>query len=170
MATWPNNPSWKNPREINTGEQYNAADGVTIADINTIVENMLWLYNRQGGGGAGAQPQLFAPSIELNEETSLLTITDNPNNGAFVVAYDIYVENVYVTTIWENTIYLSSISLDRGTYAVTVKAKGVDFIDSEPSNPVNYTFTPKLETPEIELVIVEMTQLDRPTIEIVTEE
>ena len=48
MATWPQKPEWTPVSEINTGQQYEAADGVTVGDMNKIVGNMLYL-KKYGG-------------------------------------------------------------------------------------------------------------------------
>ena len=53
MAEWPKNPAWIEPKIINAENQYNANDGVTVSDMNTIVNDLLYLYINGGGGGGG---------------------------------------------------------------------------------------------------------------------
>ena len=52
MPTWPTNPEWIGILNINKGNKYVAADGVTVTDMNTIVNDLLFLY-KKGGQGIG---------------------------------------------------------------------------------------------------------------------
>ena len=51
MPNWPTNPGWIDILNINKGNKYVAADGVTVTDMNTIVNDLLFLYKKGGGGG-----------------------------------------------------------------------------------------------------------------------
>ena len=53
MPTWPTNPEWIDILNINKGNEYVAADGVTVTDMNAIVNDLLFLYRNGGGHGAG---------------------------------------------------------------------------------------------------------------------
>lgn len=48
MAQWPQNPTWHPTSTINSGKEYQAADGVTVDDMNNIIENMIYL-KKYGG-------------------------------------------------------------------------------------------------------------------------
>ena len=48
MANWPDSPGWSDPKTINAGNQYNAADGVLYTDMNKIISNLLYLKQRGG--------------------------------------------------------------------------------------------------------------------------
>ena len=48
MPQWPEQPQWTPTSSINSGKEYQAADGVTVTDMNIIVENMLYL-KKYGG-------------------------------------------------------------------------------------------------------------------------
>ena len=45
----PTNPSWKNPNNINNGKEYTQADGVTYVDMNSIIEDLLYLKANASG-------------------------------------------------------------------------------------------------------------------------
>ena len=47
--TWPTNPSWKDPNNINNGKEYTQADGVTYVDMNSIIEDLLYLKANASG-------------------------------------------------------------------------------------------------------------------------
>lgn len=87
------------------------------------------------------KPKLYAPTVALNEK--ILTITKNSANGSFVTGYDLYVNGDTEPTVTlpsSTTNYnLSNLSLANNTYAITVKAKGTNFTDSDASNSVNVT-------------------------------
>lgn len=48
MAQWPQKPKWNNVSNINAGNKYLPADGITADDMNKIIENMTYL--RKYGG------------------------------------------------------------------------------------------------------------------------
>lgn len=48
MANWPDSPEWSDPKTINSGNQYDAADGVLYTDMNKIISNLLYLKQRGG--------------------------------------------------------------------------------------------------------------------------
>lgn len=54
MALWPTEPAWTPPSTLNKGNEYTSQDGVTIADMNAIIENLIYLYKYGGGSGAEA--------------------------------------------------------------------------------------------------------------------
>lgn len=83
-----------------------------------------------------ALPQLSAPTIALDGDT--LTITANADNGAFATSYDLYIDGSLVGNYTSTTIDLTTLGLAAGTYSVTTRAKGTNFVDSEDSNVVSY--------------------------------
>ena len=48
MTQWPQNPTWQDASNINKGNQYSDADGVTVTDMNNIINNLLYL-KKYGG-------------------------------------------------------------------------------------------------------------------------
>lgn len=49
MAKWPDTSVYTPIKNINKGNEYQEADGLTAADMNAIVENIDYLYNNSGG-------------------------------------------------------------------------------------------------------------------------
>lgn len=49
MAVWPEIPEWQDPTDINKGNLYEAQDGLTFADLNKMLQNLLYL--KEFGGG-----------------------------------------------------------------------------------------------------------------------
>lgn len=85
-------------------------------------------------------PTLYTPSISISYDT--LTITPNSNNGAFVMGYKIYVDNVLLDTTTSTTYDLSDELTEVGTYEIYVSAYATEFIDSNPSNVDEYVVNP----------------------------
>ena len=50
MPTWPTKPEWIDPSNINKGNEYVAADGVTVTDMNSIINDLLYLKEHGTGG------------------------------------------------------------------------------------------------------------------------
>lgn len=48
MSKWPQQPTWIPTANINEGNQYQSADGVTVADMNNIINNMIYI-KKYGG-------------------------------------------------------------------------------------------------------------------------
>ena len=48
MANWPTTPTWIPVANINQGSKYETSDGVTVNDLNNIINNMLYL-KKYGG-------------------------------------------------------------------------------------------------------------------------
>ena len=164
MSNWPDSPSWSDPKTINAGNQYNAADGVLYTDMNKIISNLLYLKQRGGiiptgtlsivsndtydvtkyarvevnvpQTGGGNQPQLNAPTISLSNST--LSIVNPTTNGDFVNSYKIYSDDAIVATIAENQIDLDTLQLSVGTHVIKVTAGGTNFESSPFSNEVTY--------------------------------
>lgn len=90
-----------------------------------------------GGGSGGEKPTLFAPSIELNSVSSILTITDD-RNGDFEIFYDIYANNEFITTLSSKTATLNEYIEHTETMEVKVQAKGEGFENSRFSNSVSW--------------------------------
>nr|DAF75729.1 MAG TPA: hypothetical protein [Caudoviricetes sp.] len=94
------------------------------------------------GGGTGEQAQLFAPAIAL--DVYQLTITNNSQNGGFLpTSYEGFANGVSVGTKPGSgevtTIDTSPLAETGETSAViTVTAKRDGFLDSQPSNAVNW--------------------------------
>lgn len=53
MVKWPDTLVYTPIENINKGNKYQEADGLTAADMNAIVENIDYLYNNSGGSGGG---------------------------------------------------------------------------------------------------------------------
>ena len=49
MAKWPDTPVYTPIANINKGNEYQEADGLTAADMNAIVENIAYLYGSESG-------------------------------------------------------------------------------------------------------------------------
>ena len=92
-------------------------------------------------------PTLYAPTISISDDA--LTITPNPNNGAFVTGYKIYVDDVLLDTITSTTYDLSDELTEIGTYEIYVIAYATLFADSEPSNIEEYVIEPEPIGPKI---------------------
>ena len=164
MANWPDSPSWSDPKTINAGNQYNAADGVLYTDMNKIISNLLYLKQRGGiiptgilsiisndtydvtkyarvevnvpQTGGGDQPQLNAPTISIAGTT--LSIEDPATNGNFTVGWKLYDNGAYVDQFLTAVIQLTDIQFSVGTHKLTVKSFGTNFKDSVASNEVTY--------------------------------
>lgn len=54
MAKWPDTSVYTPIKNINKGNEYQEADGLTAADMNAIVENIDYLYNNSGGSGGSS--------------------------------------------------------------------------------------------------------------------
>ena len=94
----------------------------------------------------GNMPTLYAPTISING--NILTITNSPNNGAFVTNYVLYangilLDNNVTTTTLNLTNYSSQLTLGN-TYSITVKAMGTYFNESNASNAINWTGGPRI--------------------------
>lgn len=175
MANWPDSPSWSDPKTINAGNQYNAADGVLYTDMNKIISNLLYLKQRGGiiptgtlsivsndtydvtkyarvevnvpQTGGGDQPQLNAPTISIIGTT--LSIEDPATNGNFTSGWKLYDDGAYVDQFLTAVIQLTNVQLSTGTHKLTVKSFGTNFQDSAASNEVTYQITEKLATPVV---------------------
>lgn len=66
MALWPTEPEWTPPSSLNKGNEYTSQDGVTIADMNAIIKNLIYL-NKYGGGGSSGIKEYTGESILANE-------------------------------------------------------------------------------------------------------
>lgn len=82
------------------------------------------------------QPQLYAPTISIDGD--VLTIIPNIDNGAFVLSYDLYIDDVLVGNYSETSIDLATLGLSAGTYSITAITKGTNFVDSVVSNSISY--------------------------------
>ena len=177
MANWPDSPSWSDPKTINAGNQYNAADGVLYTDMNKIISNLLYLKQHRGiiptgtlsiisndtydvtkyarvevnvpQTGGGDQPQLNAPTISIAGTT--LSIEDPATNGNFTVGWKLYDAGAYVDQFLTTVIQLANIQFSTGTHKLTVKSFGTNFKDSAASNEVTYQITEKLATPVVSI-------------------
>lgn len=91
-------------------------------------------------GGEVVLPQLNAPTLSLDGDT--LTITANADNGAFATSYDLYADGSLVGNYTSTTIDLTTLGLAEGTYSITARAKGANFVDSADSVAVSYEVVP----------------------------
>lgn len=175
MANWPDSPSWSDPKMINAGNQYNAADGVLYTDMNKIISNLLYLKQRGGiiptgtlsivsndtydvtkyarvevnvpQTGGGDQPQLNAPTISIVGTT--LSIEDPTTNGNFTSGWKLYDDGAYIDQFLTAVVQLANIQFSTGTHKLTVKSFGTNFKDSAASNEVTYQITEKLAAPVV---------------------
>lgn len=65
MAKWPDTSVYTPIENINKGNEYQEADGLTAADMNAIVENIDYLYNNSGGSGGGG----LADDVQINGQS-----------------------------------------------------------------------------------------------------
>ena len=86
-----------------------------------------------------SQPKLNAPNISITDET--LTITNPSTNGNFCSAFKVFVDGVLKLTQTSNTVDLTTVIEDSGTYNITVKCSGTNFEDSADSNSVEYVYS-----------------------------
>lgn len=63
MAKWPDTPVYTPIANINKGNEYQEADGLTAADMNAIVENIDYLYNNSGGSGGRGGGSIDADTL-----------------------------------------------------------------------------------------------------------
>lgn len=89
--------------------------------------------------GSG-KPTLFAPSIAFDEDTAVLTVSDNASNGGFTVTYDLYADGAKVTTLSRKTVTLADYINHTKTINVWVQANSTNFNPSE-SNTIEWEFT-----------------------------
>lgn len=132
MASWNNNPSWVSPSGFNRGNTYQAADGVTYNDINSIIEDLIYLYQHSGGGGA--QPTLYSIiasiALSLNQMDKRVIIDANAANGNFVEGYKVYAGDTLIYTGTSTSILLASI-IPFGTSSIYASAYATNFNDSQ---------------------------------------
>lgn len=55
MAIWNTNPPWTSLEDLNRGQQFTARDGVSFADFNAIIHNMLWLRRNNSSAATSAE-------------------------------------------------------------------------------------------------------------------
>ena len=135
MPTWPTKPEWINPANINKGNKYVAADGVTVTDMNSIINDLLYLkaHSSGGGGSTNIQGENFTYRVapgENIEAGSFVGITGTYGDGIFadVAVADNSIElcrsgdNVYVffydTTNQTNKVVC--LSIDNETNQVII--------------------------------------------------
>ena len=78
MAKWPDTSVYTPIKNINKGNEYQEADGLTAADMNAIVENIDYLYNNGGGTGGGGNVddvQVNGQSIVENKVANIVVDT-----------------------------------------------------------------------------------------------
>lgn len=103
MAKWPDTPVYTPIANINKGNEYQEADGLTAADMNAIVENIDYLYNNSGGSGGGLVDDVLINGVSIvvdktaNIPVDLGTDADSSNpiaNKAVVAALNILSTNI----------------------------------------------------------------------------
>lgn len=87
MAKWPDTPVYTPIANINKGNEYQEADGLTAADMNAIVENIDYLYNNSSSdvdtlkniikGGIGIV-------VVKNTSAQILTIRIDPSSAGWM--------------------------------------------------------------------------------------
>lgn len=88
-----------------------------------------------GGGGVGAQPKLFSPTI--SKAATMLYVTDD-DNGSFEITYDLYSGDTKEADSTTKSFDLDQIFTSYGTYELSVKATGTNFEPSDKSNVITY--------------------------------
>ena len=69
MATWPQTPTWNPTSTINEGKQFLPADGVTVSDMNRIIENMIYLKKYGGKVNVlSVDAQVVGTTLKLTSE------------------------------------------------------------------------------------------------------
>ena len=118
--------------------------GVILLDLTddtvsseTLLEGVI-AHDRSGVSIVGTRrlPTLFSPTISLVGKT--LTVTPNAKNGSFETEHGLFEGDVLLCCFSGETIDLLSVSLEGGAHVLTVRAMGIGFADSEPSNSVVY--------------------------------
>ena len=89
--------------------------------------------------GGGEQPQLNAPTIVKSGK--VVNMTNPATNGNFFSKFKVFANGVQKTEQTENSIDLSTIIDEYGTYTITVKCAGTNFEDSAASNSVEYVYS-----------------------------
>ena len=118
-----------------------AAKGVTVPEPCPIASIADLIDSIETGG---EQPQLHAPSISRSNDT--ITISNPSTNGSYASAFKILNGDTQLSSQSGTT--LSLIGLGAGTYELTVRATGTNFVDSDKSNKIKasvYTITKTLE-------------------------
>ena len=104
----------------------------------------------EGGfiGGTVTQVQLFAPTISVDTNTNMLTITDI--NGAFADRFVIYANSSYITTIQTTTINLLDIfqSVPTEDMELKIQSAGTRLATSDYSNIVTWRVTAGDDEPD----------------------
>lgn len=77
MAQWPTTPSWTEEENINNGQQYVPADGLTNVDLNNLIINLLYLRSQIG---TLQDSKAYHYRGSLQTYAQLLAIT-NPEQG-----------------------------------------------------------------------------------------
>lgn len=88
MPNWPTNPEWIDLLNINKGNEYVAADGVTVTDMNSIINDLLYLkaHSSGGGGSTNIQGENFTCRVapgENIEAGSFVGVTGTYGDGIF---------------------------------------------------------------------------------------
>lgn len=88
MPNWPTNPEWIDLLNINKGNEYVAADGVTVTDMNSIINDLLYLkaHSSGGGGSTNIQGENFTYRVapgENIEAGSFVGVTGTYGDGIF---------------------------------------------------------------------------------------
>ena len=70
MAQWNATPTWVAPASINSGQQYDAGDGLTYLDMRGIVHNLIYLYNTIGTTNLPLKVGKQPGSLHITEGTA----------------------------------------------------------------------------------------------------
>lgn len=146
MAKWPDTSVYTPIKNINKGNEYQEADGLTAADMNAIVENIDYLYNNSGTGAA------YTPT-DLDLNTGVVTVTYDATNGI-----DLNTQGKIKSTKGTDDVIVDyrlpivageGISIDKAADKEQIIIKGVgnsNFIDidGETSYYARFTLTPEL--------------------------
>lgn len=109
MGNWPVNPPWTDPATINTGNEFESADGLTNEDINKIVKDLIYMYRHGRGTTVVANPTVLGDELRLKSiligdtpyiiNDTTVANTNPPSTGTYVSG-DLWInaltQNVYI--------------------------------------------------------------------------
>lgn len=114
-------------------EKKQTTDKIKAIDFPTEISTI------QAGTGASSL-KLYTPSISLDNAQGVLTITDTAN-GAFVDAYELYINDELISEVTSKTLNLSNYIKNGGVYTFKVLAKGEGLESSDFSNIVTFAIS-----------------------------
>lgn len=138
MAKWPDTSVYTPIKNINKGNEYQEADGLTAADMNAIVENIDYLYNNSGGTGGGGNAddvQVKGQSIVENKVANIVVDTQSNAQSSNPVANSLF--TAQITAL--GTTLSSHANNKNNPHSVTKSQVGLGNVDntSDADKPVS---------------------------------